>query len=167
MAWQSGGKPLFYPAFFGLVLLILTGGGLWLWQARVQAADTGPVFTGLVQGVAVGGYDPVSYFSGTPEEGSPDITLSYRSAIWRFASADNRQAFQADPERYAPAYGGYCAWASAQGYLAKGDPQYWDIIDGRLYLNYDANIQTKWRADIPGFIKKAEKNWAGGLGSGS
>ncbi|MBB99584.1 MAG: hypothetical protein CML67_08615 [Rhodobacteraceae bacterium] len=122
--------------------------------------DTGPVYTGLVDGVAVGGYDPVAYFTqGKPVEGSRDFTATHRGAEWRFASAANRDAFLADPEKYAPAYGGYCSWAIAEGKLAKGDPKNWDIVDGRLYLNYNDAIQKRWRADVPGFISKANGNW--------
>ncbi|WP_029058958.1 YHS domain-containing (seleno)protein [Stappia stellulata] len=122
--------------------------------------DTGPVFTGIVDGVAVGGYDPVAYFTqGKPVEGSRDFTATHRGAEWRFASAANREAFLAEPEKYAPAYGGYCSWAIAQGKLAKGDPQNWDIVEGRLYLNYNDDIQARWKADVPGFIATANGNW--------
>ena len=132
------------------------------WFGLGGSSDTGQVFTGIVEGVAVGGYDPVAYFTqGRPVEGSAEITADYRGATWRFASEANREAFLAEPEKYAPAYGGYCSWAVAQGKLAKGDPQNWDIVDGRLYLNYNDDIQTRWRKDIPGFIGKAQANWPG------
>jgi YHS domain-containing protein len=122
--------------------------------------DTGPIYTGLVEGTAVGGYDPVAYFTqGRAVEGSPAIVFRYRGAQWRFSSEANRAAFEADPQRYAPAFGGYCAWAVAQGSLARGNPANWDIIDGTLYLNYDDSVQTRWRTDISGFIKKARNNW--------
>lgn len=142
-----------------LVVLVLAGAGAWVWQDRFAPADTGPVYTGLVEGTAVGGYDPVSYFSGTPVEGSENFTLQYRGATWRFSSAENLATFETDPEHYAPAYGGYCAWAMAQGSLAKGDPQYWEIVGDRLYLNYDAGVQRKWQGDKPGFIEKANAKW--------
>ncbi|MCA1298936.1 YHS domain-containing (seleno)protein [Stappia indica] len=147
----------------GFVLLAslaaFTGRG---WFGLGGSADTGPVFTGIIDGVAVGGYDPVSYFTdGGPRPGSPEIATSYRGASWYFANAENRDRFLADPQAYAPAYGGYCAWAVAQGNLAKGDPAYWDIVEGRLYLNYDRAVQIRWRKDIPGFIVKSEENWPG------
>lgn len=147
-------------AFIILAALVAIGAvGAYGW-IKFRAADTGLVYTGLVEGVAVGGYDSVAYFTkGEAVEGSPSITARFRGAEWRFSSDENRKTFEAEPEKYAPAYGGYCAWATAQGYPAKGDPHYWDIIDGRLYLNYDGNIQKKWRADIPGFIAKADRNW--------
>lgn len=122
--------------------------------------DTGAVYTGLVEGVAVGGYDPVAYFrQGRAVEGSAAITTTHRGAEWRFSSEENKAAFLAEPAKYAPAYGGYCSWAIAEGKLAKGDPKNWDIVDGRLYLNYNASIQKRWQADIPGFISKADANW--------
>lgn len=146
-------------------LVLLTGLAAFAGRDRFGfggSADTGPVFTGIVDGVAVGGYDPVSYFTdGGPRPGSPQIATSYRGASWYFATVENRDRFLADPQGYAPAYGGYCAWAVAQGDLAKGDPAYWDIVDGRLYLNYDEAIQIRWRKDIPGFIVRSEENWPG------
>jgi len=118
------------------------------------------VFTGLVDGVAVGGYDPVAYFTqNKPVPGDAGITTDYMGATWRFASAQNRDAFVADPKRYAPQYGGYCAYAVASGYTAKGDPQAWKIVDGKLYLNYSKGVQKRWVQDIPGYITKADGNW--------
>ncbi len=124
-----------------------------------------PVFTGLVAGVAVGGYDPVAYFTqGKPVKGSADVTTSYEGATWRFASAENRAAFQADPVKYAPQFGGYCAYAVALGHTAKAEPDAWTIHDGKLYLNYDKSVQALWEKDIPGYIAKADANWPGVLG---
>ncbi len=118
------------------------------------------IFTGLVQGVAVGGYDPVAYFTEhKPVQGKADITYSWKGATWRFASAQNRDAFKAAPEKYAPQYGGYCAYAVAKGATAKGDPTAWSIVHGKLYLNVSASVQKIWEKDIPGYIKAAEKNW--------
>jgi len=93
-----------------------------LYGMRAAAAEP-PVFTGLVSGVAVAGYDPVGYFTeGKPVKGSKDITLQHEGATWRFASAENRAAFEADPAKYAPQYGGYCAYAVAKGSTAKAEP---------------------------------------------
>ena len=119
-----------------------------------------PVFADLVPGVAVGGYDPVAYFTeGKPVEGKPDITLVHEGATWRFATTANRDAFQKEPAKYAPQYGGYCAWAVAQGYTAKGDPKQWSIVDGRLYLNYSQSVRTRWESDKAAQIKKGDRNW--------
>jgi YHS domain-containing protein len=131
----------------------------------VGRAQEAPVYTGLVKGVAVGGYDPVAYFTeNKPVEGKPEISLQHDGVTWRFASEANRDAFKAEPAKFAPQYGGYCAWAVAQGYTASGDPQFWKLVDGKLYLNYDASVQKKWEQDIPGFITKADKNWPTVLG---
>ena len=145
-----------------LSALALIGIGLPL--ANAVAKDA-PVYTGSFSNVAVGGHDPVAYFAeGKPVKGDRSIVLQHAGAEWRFASAQNRDRFAAAPERYAPQYGGYCAWAAAQGYTASGDPQFWKIVDDKLYLNYDADVQKKWEKDIPGFIAKANQNWPAVLG---
>jgi hypothetical protein len=82
----------------------------------------------------------------------------------RFASAAHRDAFVADPERYAPQYGGYCAWAVAHGKTAGVDPQAWKIVGGKLYLNYSKDIQRQWEEDVPGYVEKADANWPKLLG---
>jgi hypothetical protein len=118
------------------------------------------VFTGLVKGVAVGGYDPVAYFrDGRPAKGSGKFAAKHAGVAWHFSSAANRDAFLAAPNTYAPAFGGYCAWAVSRGYTAKGDPRHWKIVGGRLYLNYSAGVQKQWAADIPGNIAKGKANW--------
>lgn len=109
------------------------------------------------RGRAIRGYDPVAYFTdGRPVQGSADITLEWSGAQWRFANEANRAAFRADPAAYAPQYGGWCAWAMAQGQTASVDPEAWDIIDGKLYLNYSLDVQSRWRKDIPGLVSKAD-----------
>jgi YHS domain-containing protein len=128
--------------------------------AATAYAAKPPVYTSFASDIAVSGYDPVAYFkTGAPVEGSKQFEFDYNGAKWRFANAGNLAAFKADPARYAPQYGGYCAWAASQGYTAKGDPKYWRIVDGKLYLNYDEKIQKRWEGDIPGFIAKANANW--------
>jgi YHS domain-containing protein len=123
-------------------------------------AEKPPIYKGLFDEAAVGGYDAVAYFkSGKPVEGSKSFEHTYKGATWRFANADNLAAFKAEPDKYAPQYGGYCAWAASQGYTAKGDPKAWKIVNGKLYLNYNLDIQKKWEADIPGFIAKGDTNW--------
>lgn len=128
--------------------------------ASFARAAEPPVYTGFLSSLAVNGYDPVAYFAeGKPVEGSARFESRYKDATWRFASAANKAAFDADPAKYAPQYGGYCAWAVSQGYTAKGDPANWRIVDGRLYLNYNADVQQTWEKDIPGNIRKADGNW--------
>lgn len=119
-----------------------------------------PVYTDIFSDVAVQGYDPVAYFTeGKPVKGAKTFSAEYNGATFRFANAANRDAFIANPEQYAPQYGGYCAWAVSQGYHAKGDARFWKVVDGKLYLNYNASVQKKWEADIPGFIRSGEENW--------
>lgn len=113
-------------------------------------------------GVALGGTDPVSYFrDGAPAKGRAEHSLDWNGATWRFASAENKAAFAADPDRYAPQFGGYCAYGAASGYAAPTVADAWTIVDGRLYLNYSRGVRGKWEKDIPGNISKAETNWPG------
>jgi YHS domain-containing protein len=119
------------------------------------------VYTRPFSNLAVDGYDTVAYFTqGSPAKGAKDFEFEYKGAIWRFSSADNLEKFKAEPAAYAPQYGGYCAWAIAQGYTARGNPQNWTIYDGKLYLNYNDKIQADWLKDVPGFIAKADANWS-------
>jgi YHS domain-containing protein len=124
----------------------------------VAAEDA--VYTGRFSDLAVSGYDPVAYFTaGKPVEGSSDLEYQWNGATWRFSTPANLAAFKADPDSYAPQYGGYCAWAVSQGYTASSDPMAWRIHDARLYLNYSAAVQATWVQDIPGHIAKADSNW--------
>jgi hypothetical protein len=125
-----------------------------------QHAAADKINQSFLGGVAIDGYDPVAYFTdGKPVEGTSDITADWQDATWRFASTDHRALFVANPEKYAPAYGGYCAWAVSQGYTASIDPTAWRIVDGRLYLNYSQSVQQQWAEDVPGNIQKADGNW--------
>lgn len=118
------------------------------------------VYTGFFSSLATGGYDPVSYFKdGVPRLGDARFTMNYKGATWRFASQANLDAFRSNPAAYAPQYGGYCAWAVSQGYTASGDPLVWNIVGGKLYLNYNKDVQANWSKDIPGHIVRADKNW--------
>lgn len=122
------------------------------WAGGKQVFNTG--------GVAINGYDPVAYFSqGRPVEGKSAMSVKWHGAIWRFSSEENRQAFEMDPQRYAPAYGGYCAYAMTQGALAKTVPEAFTIHNGRLYLNYSTEIRGLWKEDIPGNVAKADAHW--------
>src|SRR5262245_42603411 len=104
-------------------------------------------------GVALKGYDAVAYFNdGKAVEGKPDFEHSWMNATWRFSTAKNRDLFAKNPEKYAPQFGGYCAYGVTGGYLAPTDPTAWKIVDGKLYLNYNSEIQKKWAENIPGNI---------------
>ena len=137
-------------ALFAIILLAAA--------PAVLAKD--PIYTGRFSNLAVSGYDTVAYFTeGGPVKGSKDHEVEWMGAVWRFASAENKALFEASPERYAPQYGGYCAWAVSQGKTASSEPDLWKIVDGKLYLNYSNRIQRRWEQDIPGFISKGDENW--------
>jgi YHS domain-containing protein len=115
--------------------------------------------------VAIKGYDTVAYIvSRRAIVGSPKFEYSWSDATWRFASQANRERFMRDPKRYAPQFGGYCAWAISRGYTADVDPEAFQVVDGRVYLIYSKSVQMRWEQDIPGNITKAEANWPAVLG---
>ena len=152
---------MFRPLIVSFYLLLSAIG---LMAGNVYAADK-PVYTGVFNSLAVSGYDPVAYFTEQkPVKGDSRFSTQYAGAEWQFTSAENRDKFVAAPERYAPQYGGYCAWAVSQGSTASADPQRWKIVDGKLYLNYDADVQKKWELDIASNIRKANQSWPAVLG---
>ncbi len=111
-------------------------------------------------GVAIGGYDPVAYFTARkPVAGTSQYAHKWRDTTWHFANDENRAAFVANPQRYAPRYGGYCAYAAAKNYVYRTDPNAWSIVDGKLYLNASLGVRKTWSGDIPGNIAAADKNW--------
>ena len=111
-------------------------------------------------GIAINGYDPVAYFTDAkPVEGSAEFTSEYMGATFQFASAENRDTFAADPEAYAPQYGGYCAYAVSKGYTATTSPNAWTVHDGKLYLNFNKAVRALWSRDIPGNIELGDGNW--------
>lgn len=132
---------------------------LWSFLA-VSAMAKDPVNTTFFGNKAIEGFDPVAYFTeGKAIEGKKAHRFEWNGATWLFATAEHRDLFAADPEKYAPAYGGYCAWAVSEGYTAGIDPGAWRIVDDVLYLNYSKKVQAQWEKDIPGNIQKADANW--------
>jgi len=132
------------------------------WPSPAQAAEP-MVFQR--RGRAIRGTDPVAYFTeGRPVDGARRITHDWNGATWHFASEENRALFAADPERYAPAFGGYCAWAAARGYIAATRPEAWSVYEGRLYLNANLNVRAQWEAELPTIIAEGEANWPAILG---
>jgi YHS domain-containing protein len=126
----------------------------------LASASPAPSVSATEDGVAIGGHDPVAYFTeGRPVAGSSNFTLRWNGATWRFASAASRARFEGNPEAYAPAFGGYCAWAISQNYIAPGDPLVWRIVDGRLYLNFNRRAQMLWETDLAGAISRGHANW--------
>lgn len=129
--------------------------------ALLAACAGAPVQTDGGDRLAVEGYDVVAYFTeGEATPGSPEHTVTWRGAVWRFANAAHRRRFREDPERYAPAYDGHCAWAMSQGRRADGRPQFWAIHEGRLYMNCNARVHERWLADREARIEAADREWA-------
>jgi YHS domain-containing protein len=114
----------------------------------------------LQQGFALKGFDPVSYFAdGRPAAGNAAISYRWRGAIWLFSTEEHRTAFIADPARYAPQFGGYCAFAVSRGTTADGDPLQWAVVDDKLYVNTNAFAMELWDKDRPGNIRAGNSNW--------
>lgn len=117
-----------------------------------------PIFN--TGGIAINGYDPVAYFTDAkPVKGRADMTSAYNGSTFQFASVQSKAKFDAAPQKYAPQYGGYCAYAVSKGSTAKTDPDAWTIVDGKLYLNYNRAVRAIWKTDITGNIAKADANW--------
>lgn len=141
-----------------ILFSVLAALGLVFGINEVRAGS--PINKTMFSGLALHGYDAVSYFDGTgPVEGSKAISFEWGGATWRFATEEHKAAFVKNPEKYAPQYGGYCAWAAAQGKKADISPKNWAVVAGKLYLNYDAGIQKKWSASQAEFIKQADAAW--------
>jgi len=114
----------------------------------------------VTNGLGLKGYDPVAYFSaGEATPGRQQYAYRWKGAIYRFASADNRDRFKTDPDKYLPQYGGYCAYAMSLDRIADIDPARWAIVDGKLYLNNGRISQTLWSIDKAGHIASADRNW--------
>ncbi len=136
------------------VLSTLAGG------AMLAAAAISPAEAGNQLPTAISGFDAVSYHQGdAPQRGEARFNHFWNGAVWFFSSEANRDAFRADPEAFAPAYDGYCAWAASQGYIAPGDPLIYEVVDGQLYLQVHPRAQELWQADIPAHIAQGAENW--------
>jgi YHS domain-containing protein len=137
-----------------LILTVVLGAGAVSADGRVKQVNSDSA------GLALHGYDPVAYFTdGMPVEGSSQFEYQWNGATWRFASAASRDRFSQAPQAYAPQFGGYCAWAVSRNYTADIDPQAFDIVNGKLYLNYSKLVQLRWKVDREGNIRKADQNW--------
>ena len=121
----------------------------------------GSDYNSLHAGLGAKGYDVVAYFTeGQPLPGNAAHTHDHGGVTWRFVSARHRDLFKAEPAKYLPQYGGFCAWGVAQGRLFDVDPvNGWKVVDGKLFLNFNGDIQAAWEKDIPGFVSKANANW--------
>jgi YHS domain-containing protein len=128
--------------------------------ALPAAAAPAPEVSVEADHLAARGFDVTAYFlQGKPVRGSKAHRLQYKGATWLFASADALAKFKADPAAFEPQFGGYCSWAVSQGYIAPGDPEQWKIVDGKLYLNFNARAKELWEADQADAIKRGRANW--------
>lgn len=148
----------------GLCLFGLLSLSVFALQAATPPINTlkPGLFGSSTTDTAILGYDSVAYFiDNKPVAGSDAFTYSWMGAKWKFSSQKNLDLFKAAPEQYAPQYGGYCAYGVTRDYLVKIDPAAFAVVDGKLYLNYDADVQKKWAADPAGYIKSADAKFAG------
>jgi YHS domain-containing protein len=140
------------------VLALLAGGNAW------AAPPINTIKPGLFGGrgdTAILGYDPVAYFTvGKPVKGEDALVHEWMGAKWKFSSAAHLELFKANPEKYAPQYGGYCAYGVAKDNLVSIEPDKFKVIDGKLYLNYDAGVQASWLKDTAGYIRQADAKFA-------
>jgi YHS domain-containing protein len=109
---------------------------------------------------AINGYDPVAFFTESKHiVGKKEISLMWKEQMWHFSSTENRDTFKANPEKYEPQFGGYCAYGMSRGYKAKTDADAWTIADGKLYLNYNLEVKKIWSEKQNDLIDKANKTW--------
>lgn len=140
------------------LLLATAAAPLAAFATRPAMAAEPEVFA--IDGVAIRGADPVAFFTEmAPVQGSADNALMWNGATWHFASVENMELFMANPEAYAPQYGGYCAFALSKGAIATSVPEAWTVHDGKLYLNFSVNVRQVWSEDIPGNVALADANW--------
>ena len=150
---QSGGMMTRFNRLFIIFVYFFLFPSLTVWAKDL-------VNTGFFSNDALSGYDPVAYFTeGKPVKGTKKFKFGYRDANWYFSTRTNLEKFKSNPSQYAPQYGGYCAWAIAQGNTADGNSENWTIYKDKLYLNYNNTIQNKWLDNIEQFISDADQKW--------
>jgi len=148
-------------AFVGLSVTAVTAGLLNTLAPSITEASTNSIYTGLNDNIAVSGYDTVAYFTqGEPVLGDKAFSTEYNGAEWHFSSQANLDLFNTDPEKYAPQFGGHCAYGMALGSRAQGDPKKWTIVEGKLYLNYTQTTRMRWISRQAEYIPRGDSNWA-------
>jgi YHS domain-containing protein len=144
---------------FILFLTVGIGIAVAVWAVMNRAEGFKQINT-TAENVALKGFDTVAYFTEqAPVEGSAQYSFLWNGAKWYFSSAENMEKFKANPEQFAPQFGGYCSWAVSKGYTADGDPNAWNIVGGKLYLNYNPEVKKLWEAEQEKRIRDGEKNW--------
>ncbi len=143
---------------FKTTLKTITAGTFLLVSSLSFAADID--MNADVNDLAIQGYDPVSYFTeSTPAIGNANYTATYKGGIYRFSSEDNRDLFKSNPIKYAPQFGGYCAFGVSMEKKFDTDPLAWKIVENKLYLNLNKKVQKKWLTDVSGYVSKADSSW--------
>lgn len=145
-------------------LVVIAGAGWYAFYGvpGEPVLEAPEIYVNSATGVAINGYDPVAYFTEeAPVEGSAEFAAEWRGVPWHFASAENRDLFISDPERYAPQYGGWCAFAMAQNAFATTVPEAWSIRDGKLFLNFSDGVRSQWVNNYEELHPRADANWLG------
>lgn len=113
-------------------------------------------------GVAIQGYDPVAFFTDNrPVKGNPQFQSEYHGAKYYFVSAEHKAAFDKEQAKYEPQFGGYCAYGASKGHTAPIKIEAWQIVNGRLLMQYDLGVKGEFNKDQPGNLRKADQNWPG------
>jgi len=145
-------------AFAGLAVLVSVMVGLCRMAFAEPASPVAAV--NATEGIGLKGYDPVAYFvTGQPTKGVELYSFVWKGVTYRFASEENLNRFKADPQKYLPQYGGYCAYAMSLDRIADTDPIRWAIVKGKLYLNNGYIAQSLWSLNRRGNIEFADRNW--------
>jgi hypothetical protein len=146
-------------AFTGLMAGLVLARTAQAAQPPVNTLKNSALFSSRTD-TAINGYDTVAYFTANkPVKGLDHLVHEWKGAKWKFSTAANLELFKANPDKYAPQYGGYCAFGVAQGYLVKVDPEQFTVREGKLYLNFDADVQAKWLKDVPGYVSSADQKF--------
>jgi YHS domain-containing protein len=142
-----------------ILFLILVSGIL---LTNCAKTDNFKQISTSAENIAIKGYDTVAYFADEGAvKGDPKFEFVWNGAKWLFSNSENLEKFKANPEQFAPQFGGYCSFAVSKGYTADGDPEAWKMVDGKLYLNYNQEVKKMWEAEQEKRIKDGEKNWEG------
>lgn len=150
-------RTLFRAAGIGMALTVAA---LSIGPAQAVVADSPSAINTDAGGLALHGYDPVAYFTaGHPMRGSARFSYRYMDVTYRFANAGDLRRFKANPAAYLPQFGGFCAMGVALEKKLDGDPMVWRVVDGKLYLNVNKDVQVAWLRDVPGNLAKANENW--------
>ena len=143
-----------------LLLALIVGVAAAVGACSRTSPTTALAFNTHADGLALRGFDAVAYFAvDNAVKGDPKFEYAWNGAKWLFSSEENMKKFRANPEAYAPQFGGYCSFAVSEGYTADGDPEAWKIADGKLFLNYNKQVRGKWEKDQGARIEKGAANW--------